>query len=124
MISSEMGECVTNEKLNKLKELSAPRRNLPTIIENGLKDIELILSTRLTDESFREIINFEKAVKLKKTNDEIRKVLVSLININVIISYCIEFYIYLFTRKQFKLLILLISQEYVFIDLPETNCSA
>lgn len=45
--------------------------------ENELKTIDLILATRLTDEHFRGIINFEKAAFMETPVDEIQKALVS-----------------------------------------------
>lgn len=42
-------------------------------IEAKVNNAELILSTRLTDETFGGIVNFEKAIKLNKSINEIQK---------------------------------------------------
>lgn len=50
-------------------------------LEIELKVVELILSSRLNDETFRGIMNLEKAFILKAPIDEIKKALVSSTNI-------------------------------------------
>lgn len=51
------------------------------VMENDLKIVELVLSSRLTDETYHGIMNLEKAIILKAPNEEIQKSLVSSINI-------------------------------------------
>lgn len=47
------------------------------IIGHQLMDSELVLSTRLTDETFRGIVNFQKATILETPIEEIQTALVS-----------------------------------------------
>lgn len=46
-------------------------------LEIEMKNVETVLSTRLSDETFRDIINFQKAIFLKMPINEIRKALVN-----------------------------------------------
>lgn len=83
--------------------------------ENELKDTQDVLSTRLKDESFRGIIDFEKAVILETPTEEIQNALVSQKRTDQI-RICIELMI------NFVLIFNL--QEYVLVDVPQANCSA
>lgn len=64
-----MGVCVITENLGYLTELHK--------IRYEIKSIDLLLATRLTDERFRGIIDFQKAVVFETPTDEIQKALVS-----------------------------------------------
>lgn len=79
------------ENLNDLKdwkysimrgEVKYIRQISSESLESYLKDVDLILSTRLKDETYRGIINFEKAIFLKTPIDEIQKAMVGLTNIS------------------------------------------
>lgn len=88
-------------------------------IPNEMKTIELILSTRLPDESYHGIINFGKAAIIETPTDEIQRALVS-----QKLDFCNELLSYR-TNNKIKHFILMIPQEYVYIDVapPMTNCS-
>lgn len=81
---SKINACMIKENWSNLKEVqydvtSTYGRILSMeYLEIEMKNVESILSTRLTDETFRRIINFQKAVILETPIHEIQKALVNI----------------------------------------------
>lgn len=91
---AKIDACTMQKQRGMYEHQGMPPRVSTYFMQELLEILESVLPTRLTDETFRGIMNFIKATKSDTTMDQIQKALVSTIEPNASIFYEVnEFHI-------------------------------